>query len=125
MIKLKTLFRSKDDVAAYEGLVLIWPCADKISSQLASLLTESKHQEGLLHVVQNAISAYHQPYPFYMTDWERLAVYLIVTINFVTECFAGKKSFHDIVESCSMPRRMTSAFIEDTALKLSMELEHA
>lgn len=125
MVKIKTLFRSKDDIAAYEGLVLIWPCADKITAHLAALLNSSKTQDGLLPVVQDAIAAYHQPYPFYMTDWERLAVYLIMLINYVTECFDGEKTFRDVVSSCSMPRRMTTAFIEDTALKLSMELENA
>lgn len=124
MVKLKTLFRSKDEIAAYEGLVLVWPCAEKISSHLASLIPDDQ-QSLIVPVVQEAIAAYHQPYPFYMTDWERFAVYLIMTINFTTHILAGKMNFHEVAKTCALPRKMTPAFIEDTAKKLSMELEYA
>ncbi|HBX5762651.1 TPA: hypothetical protein MH536_26930 [Klebsiella pneumoniae] len=124
MVKLKTLFRAKDDIAAYEGLVVIWPCAEKISSQLVSLIPEEQHNL-IVPVVKEAIAAYHQPYPFYMTDWERLAVYLIMTINFITHTLAGKMTFHEVAKTCALPRKMTPVFIEDTAKKLSMELENA
>lgn len=124
MVKLKTLFRSKDEITAYEGLVLVWPCAEKISSHLASLIP-GEQQELIVPVVQEAIVAYHQPYPFYMTDWERLAVYLIMTINFTTHILGGKMTFHEVAKTCVLPRKMTPAFIEDTAKKLSMELEYA
>lgn len=124
MKKLKTLFRSKNEMVAYEGLVLVWPCVEKISSHLASLVP-GEQRDLLLPVVKEAIAAYHQPYPCYMTDWERLAVYLIMTINFITKIHAGKMTFYEIAKTCSLPRKMTPAFIEDTAKKLSLELEHA
>lgn len=124
MIKLKTLFRSKEEIAAYERLVLVWPCADKISSHLASLIP-NEQQSLIAPVVQDAIAAYHQPYPFYMTDWERLAVYIIVNINFITQILAGKMTFYEVAKTCAMPRKMTPTFIEDTAKKLSMELQYA
>lgn len=124
MEKLKTFFRNKDEKAAYEGLVVSWPCVDKFSNHLMQMLNEEQKQR-LIPVIQDAITAYKQPYPFYMTDWERLAVYLIVIINFVTSTLAGVPSFNDLVEAHSPHRRMTIAFIRDTARKLSMELEHA
>lgn len=124
MIKLKTLFRLKEHIAAYEGLVLTWRCVDEISSHLASLIPDESLPQ-ILPVVQKAIAAYNQPYPFYMTDWERLAVYIITIINFVTKTLDGKMSFHQVVNSCPLPRRITSAFIEDTAKKISLELEYA
>lgn len=124
MVKLKTLFRSKDEISSYERLVLTWPCVDKISTQLISLLPDEK-QILIASAIQDAIAAYHQPYPFYMTDWERLSVYLIVSINFTTKTLSGKMSFYEVAQSCSLPRRLTPTFIEDTARKLSMELENA
>ncbi|PHM72181.1 hypothetical protein [Xenorhabdus sp. KJ12.1] len=124
MAKLKTFFQTKEEINAYEGLVLAWPCVEKISTHLISLLP-TVQQKLIASAIQEAIAAYHQPYPFYMTDWERLAVYLIMTINFTTKILAGKMSFYEIATSCFLPRRMTAAFIEDTARKISMELIHA
>ncbi|EGT5675165.1 hypothetical protein AGJ34_19515 [Cronobacter dublinensis subsp. dublinensis] len=79
----------------------------------------------MLPVLQSAIAAYHQPYPFYMNDWERFAVFLIIAVNFVAQVYEGKMSFSEIIDSCSLPRKMTQVFIEDTAKKLCMELQHA
>jgi len=124
MAKLKHQFRSKEENTAYEGLVLSWPCADEISCKLYSLLSAEKQKE-MLPVLQSAIAAYHQPYPFYMNDWERFAVFLIIAVNFVAQVYEGKMSFSEIIDSCSLPRKMTQVFIEDTAKKLCMELQHA
>lgn len=124
MAKLKQHFRNKDEITAYEGLVITWPVADAVSFRLYSMLPAEK-QNLMLPVIQSAIAAYNQPYPFYMTDWERFAVYLIVTINFVAQVLNGEVTFDGILSSCSLPKKMTSLFIEDTAKKLCMERVYA
>ncbi|EOC0012239.1 hypothetical protein ACI0X9_003950 [Cronobacter turicensis] len=124
MAKLKHQFRTKEENSAYEGLILSWPCADEISCKLHSMLTAEKQHE-MLSVLQSAIAAYHQRYPFYMNDWERFAVFIIIAVNYVAQAHAGKLSFTQIMNACTLPRKMTFIFIEDTAKKLGMELKHA
>lgn len=124
MAKLKEIFRTKDAITAYEGLVIVWPCVDAISCQLLNHLDTDKRGE-YATVLQAAVEAYHQQYPFYMTDWERLAVYIIIAMNYVAHTLEGRVTFRELVQSCKLHRRLSVAFIEDTARKLSMELEYA
>ena len=56
MTKAKKIFKTKEEISLYEGLVLAWPCVDKISGEVIDLLKEQDQAtlaQGIQFSIQN------------------------------------------------------------------------
>ncbi|WP_434526464.1 hypothetical protein [Photorhabdus asymbiotica] len=61
MQKTKSLFMRKEEYAAYDGLIFIWPCIENITLSMIALLPEPTPSWRIADAVQRAVAAYHRP----------------------------------------------------------------
>lgn len=121
MIKTKTLFKRKEDLASYDGLMMIWPCVDGITTRMLSMLKTVSPPERISAAVGSAVRAYHQEIGQDLNDWERLAIYIIELGLFVCRELGFSLKFAEIMARANLPKKLTAELLIQAGRKAKIQ----